>query len=205
VRDLLERDVLVVAFLGLGGRGEDRRGELLRLLEAPGQLDAAHLAGLLVVLPARADEIATHHRLDRQRLQLFDDDRPATHLRLLVFACNHALRVDPGELVWHHVCEPLEPEVRHLGEHASLVGDRVGQHDVERREPVAHHDEHFVRPDGVDITHLAAADTRQAFEVRLEECLHGARVVRVGGAAKNNMPAGERSGPCESVWRDRAA
>ena len=47
---VVERDVLVVVSqFGLGGRGEQRLGELACLDQSGRQRDAAHLAGLLVV------------------------------------------------------------------------------------------------------------------------------------------------------------
>ncbi len=52
---LVEADILVVIADRRLGRGrEDRLGQLLRLAQAGGQLDAAQSAGRLVVLPARS-------------------------------------------------------------------------------------------------------------------------------------------------------
>src|SRR5690349_5697167 len=66
----LERDVLVVAFLGLGGRREDRFGQLGGFRQSGGQLDAADRLRLLVFLPARAAEITAHDAFDGERLGL---------------------------------------------------------------------------------------------------------------------------------------
>ena len=61
-----EGDVFVmVADGGLGGRGEDRGGQLGGHLEAGRQGDAADGAGLLVVLPAGTDHVAANHGFDR--------------------------------------------------------------------------------------------------------------------------------------------
>jgi hypothetical protein len=67
-------------------------------------------------------------------------------------------------MVRHHVAELLEPEIRELREHAPLVGDRVGQHHVEGRQPVGDQDHHFVVADGVDVAHLALAKALEAFQ-----------------------------------------
>ncbi len=66
----LEVDRLVVAHLGLRARREDRLGQLLGLAQARRQLDPRDRAGRLVVLPARAGDVAAHDALDRQHLQL---------------------------------------------------------------------------------------------------------------------------------------
>jgi hypothetical protein len=105
----LEGDVLVVAALGLVAGVKIGLGQLLRLLQALGQPDAAHHAGGLVILPARADQVAAHHRLDRQRLQFFHHDGAVAHLRFLFLALHHALRVDAGQVIRHHVAELAEP------------------------------------------------------------------------------------------------
>ena len=159
-----------MAGLGFRRRREDRLGELLRLLQALGQRDAADRAGLLVVLPARADDVAAHHRLDRQGLQLLHDDRAAAYL-LALFRLHHSLGIDAGELVRNHMAQAAEPEVGHLVQHAPFVRNRVGQHDVEGGEAVARHDQHLVVADGVDIADLALADARQALDARLVQRL----------------------------------
>ena len=56
--------------LRLGGGREDRRVEAVRLPQAAGQLDAAHRARGLVVLPAGAREVAAHHALHGEGLGL---------------------------------------------------------------------------------------------------------------------------------------
>ena len=74
----VEVDVLVVvAHLGLRGGREDRLGQLVRLAQALGQRDPADLAGALVVLPARARDVAAHDALDREHLELLDEQGAA--------------------------------------------------------------------------------------------------------------------------------
>ena len=77
----LEADVFVVIAHGsLGGRREDGRGEFLCLTQAGRQRDAADLTRGLIVLPAGADEVTAHDRLDRQCLQT-SRDHTAAHER----------------------------------------------------------------------------------------------------------------------------
>ena len=126
-----------------------------RLDEALRQLDAAHRAGLLVVLAPRAGEVAAHDRLHRQRLGLVHHDRAAGEVLALRV---RAERVGVDEVVGDDAVGLLEPEVGDLREHDALVRDRRRQDDVERREPVAGDDEHLVGRVLVHVAHLAPAD-----------------------------------------------
>ena len=77
---------------------------------------------LLVLLPARAGQIAAHHALDRHDLGLPHQHRPALE-RLAIDARRQIEFVDVArEQVIRHV-EPLEPEPAELREHAALVGN----------------------------------------------------------------------------------
>jgi hypothetical protein len=81
LRGAVEVHVLVVvADLRLRGGREDRVGKLLRLLETLRQLDPADLAARLVVLPARAGDVAAHDALDRHHLEPLDEHGAATEL-----------------------------------------------------------------------------------------------------------------------------
>src|ERR1700732_1199125 len=73
----LETDVLIVsADLRLGRRREQRLRQPPGQLQSRRQGDPAHPPARLVVLPAGADEIAAHYRLDGQRLQPPADHPP---------------------------------------------------------------------------------------------------------------------------------
>ena len=116
-----EVDVLVVlAVLGLGGRGEDRFGELGAILQPFGQADTAHRATVLILLPPRTGEVAAHDALDREHVKLLDDHRAALHDRW---------HVGGDEMVGHDVGELIEPPQRDPGEHLALVGN-LGAEDV---------------------------------------------------------------------------
>jgi len=68
-------------------------------------------------------------------------------------------------VIRHEVRELREPEVRDGIEHAALVGNRIGQHHIERRQPVGGHDEKRRGVDGVDVAHLAFVQALEALEV----------------------------------------
>src|SRR5690606_35129077 len=97
-------DVLVVvAHRVVVRRGEDRFGQLLCLLQAVGQGNAADLAGALVILPAAADQVATGNGFHRYRLELLGH-----HRALGVQGSVHALGqyrsdIDAGQVVGHQV------------------------------------------------------------------------------------------------------
>jgi hypothetical protein len=142
----VEVDVLVVvADLRLGGRCEDRRRQLLGLLQAGGQLDPADRLIDLVLLPAGAGQVATDDALDRVHLEPLDPDPAAGDL------LRHVL---VEEVVRDDLAGRLEPEDRHLGEHLALVGNRVGEDHVVGADPVrGDHDQILVRV--VDLADLA--------------------------------------------------
>lgn len=111
----------VGAAMGLGDRGRRRfrhgrrrqplvagvkigDGQLSGHLEARRQGDAADGAGLLVVLPAGTDDVATDDGFDGQRLEALDDDGAATDLFALVFG-DDGFRIDAGQLIRDDVAE----------------------------------------------------------------------------------------------------
>ena len=122
---LLVGDILVViADLGLGGGGVDRLRQLLGLLQALGQLDAADLAGLLVAGPAASGDVAADDALDGQHGQLAAHHAAALVLGLLE-ELRHLLHVHAQHMVGQQVAGVVEPELAHLGEHLALVGDFI--------------------------------------------------------------------------------
>ena len=147
-------------------------GSAVRHAQPGGQLDAADLAGALVVLPAGADQVTAHDGFDRQRLQLADDDRAIGEAGA-VAGVRHDLREvrvrRRGEVIRHDVARAREPEVGNARQNAALAGDRVGQHHVERAQAVGGDDQHVpvVARDRVDVAHLALVDAREAVQVRL--------------------------------------
>ena len=135
-------DVLVVvADLGLGGGGVDGLRQLLGLLQTLGQLDAAHLAGLLVAGPAAAGDVAAHDALDGQHGQLAAQHAVAVELGLPE-ELRHILHVHAQHMVGQQILGIVEPELAHLGEHGALFGHLVFQDDIKRRNAVGgNHDQ----------------------------------------------------------------
>jgi hypothetical protein len=148
---------------------EDRRRQLRRVLQARRQLHAADRAGLLVLLPAAAGEVAADDRLDRQRPQALDEHRAAAQLRALVVARDDARGIVAGEVVRHDVRKAREPGERHLRQHAALAWDRLLHDDVERAQAIARDHQQAVVADRVVVAHLAARDQRQRRDRGLEK------------------------------------
>ncbi|MNV31585.1 hypothetical protein D3C71_1228970 [compost metagenome] len=169
----------MVANGGLGRGGEDRLGQLLGLAQAVGQLDAADLAGALVVLPAAADQVAAGDRFHRYRLQRAGDHRTLGVQGRVHALGQHAGHVDAGQVVGHQVRGLGEPEVGHLAEHLALARNRVGQDHVERRQAIGGDHQQVVPRRGTGrqplardiehITHLAAVAQGQAGEIGLQQ------------------------------------
>src|SRR5215211_1594536 len=147
----VEVDVLVVvANLGLGRRREDRLGQLLRLLEPVRQLDPADGAARLVVLPARARDVAAHDALDRHHLQPLDQHRAPAEILGHVGHGDQVVRAD--------LAGALEPEGSEPGEHLALVRDRRRVDDVVGRDPVRGDQQQAILAHGVDVPHLPAGE-----------------------------------------------
>ncbi len=155
---LVEVDRLVVADVGLRRGREDRLGQLLGLPQALGQGDPRDGARRLVVLPARAGDVAAHDALDGQHLELAHVQRPAAHL------VGHVLG-DRHEVVRHDVPRLVEPEGRQRGQHLALVGNRCRMHDVVRRDPVRGDHQDAVA-EVVHLADLAGGQQREGFERR---------------------------------------
>ena len=143
----------MVADLGLGGRSVDRLGQLVGLLQAFRQLDAAHLAGLLVAGPAAAGNVAAHDALNGQHGQLAAHHAVAVELRLLE-KFRHILHVHAQHMVGQQITGVIEPELAHLGQNGALFGDLVFQDDIKRGNAVgSNHDEAVTVI--IDLTNLA--------------------------------------------------
>jgi hypothetical protein len=150
---------------GLGRRREDRRGQPVGEAQPGWQGNAAHLAGRLVVLPAGADQVAARHRLDRQRPQAPRHAAAQPVDGRVHAGREHALQRAVEQVVGHQRACPPEPEQRSLGEYFTLARDRVGQHDIERRQAVGRDDQQGVLVDGVNVTHLAPVKQFQAWQL----------------------------------------
>ena len=165
-----EIDVLVVVAHGrLGRRGEDRLGQLLRLLQAFRQLDAADFAAAPVVLPAAADDVAAGDAFHRYRGQLLGHHRALRVQRRVHAGRQHGGDIDAGQVVGDDVRGPVEPEIADLAEHLALARDRVGQHHVERAQAVGGDHQQVAIAQVEHVADLAAVDQVQAGQVGLQQ------------------------------------
>ncbi|MNS95725.1 hypothetical protein D3C72_1299950 [compost metagenome] len=167
---------VMLAQLGLGRRGEDRFRQFFRLLQARWQLDAADAARVLVIFPARTDDVATHDCLDHDRLQALGHDGAALHL-LHFISCHHGFRRHAGQVVRHDMAQFLEPEIAHLVQDLALAGDRLVHDDIEGRQAVRGDDQDLVVANGVIVADLAVAQQWQGVDGSLIEAVHSGGIV----------------------------
>ena len=152
-------DVFVVAAgINFGRRSEDGFGQAVGFAETARQLDSADRAGLLVVLPSGAREIAAHDALYGEHLRPLDEHGAAVELTEIGLEFAGKL---PGvcgyEMVRDDGLEEVEPEERELGENLSFVGYSAAQNMVEGGDAVAGDEEELIVGEGVDIRTLPRA------------------------------------------------
>src|SRR5450830_1336397 len=114
---------IMLAQIGLGRRGEQWLRQLFSLLQAGWQLDAADAARILIIFPARTDDVTAHHRLDHDGFQSLGDHGTALHLFHFLWRY-HRFRRHAGQMIRHDMTQFLEPEVTHLIEDLALAWDR---------------------------------------------------------------------------------
>ncbi len=159
--DFVTADVLVVSFACLGGRGDDRVGELLVFLHSFRQRFAAEgpLAGL-VFPPGVACQIAADHHLYLERLA---EDADRGH------------RVDfPDFPVRHDVGRLVEEARGDLVEHLAFAGDALGKHDVEGGDTVGGYQDDVFSVDEINVPDLAdvAAGLSREMEIGVGDGFH---------------------------------
>ena len=97
---------------------------------------AANLAGLLVVLPARTDDVTAHDAFDGMAVSLLHDHgATAEVVGVLLQDGRVFVHVGGDEVVLH--AEVLEPEKRKLVEDFALTRNRGGEHHVKSGKTVA--------------------------------------------------------------------
>lgn len=116
---LLEADILVVvANLSLRGRGEDGFGQLGRIYQAFGKLNATYSARLLIVLQTGTGKVATHNALDGEHVCLLYQHKAASKLIGIGLELLRKVgNVGRDKMVVHHIGQKVEPEARKLREH----------------------------------------------------------------------------------------
>ena len=157
----------------LGGGRKDRPGQPVGLAQARGQRDAADAAGLLVVLPAGAGEIAADDTLDGKHAGSPDDHASAGELgKIRVKGSGKAGGVGGEDVVGGEVTEQVEPEERELGEDPALVGDAAAEDVIEGGDAVGGDEEQVGlgrRSERIDVADLAAGEQGKSAEMGLEE------------------------------------
>ena len=137
--DFLPADVLVVAFCGLGRRGDDGLGKLLVLLQAVRKGDAAEAAlSGLVLAPGVSGEVSADHHL---------------HLVRLAAPAHGDHGIDGGNLpVGKDVLREVEELGGDLVQDLPLVGNSLRQHYVEGGNTVSGHHYEAATVEGVNVT-----------------------------------------------------
>ena len=150
---LVAGDVLVVAFLRLGRRREDRPRQGLGLAEPGREPVPTHRTGVAVVAPPAAGEVAAHHALDGQHLEPPHHHRAPGEVGVADLG-RHVREPGRQEVVRHDPLRLAEPVGGQPGEHAALVWDLRRHHHVVRADAIARDHEQSVVAKVVDITDL---------------------------------------------------
>ena len=158
--DLLAGDILVMADIFLRGGGDDGRGEGFVLTHTVGELDTAEGAfACLISTPSRAGEVATDDHL---------------YTEGLTAQAERYHGVGSGdEPVGDDVARSFEEVGRDLVEDLSLVGDALGEYDVEGGDAVGGDHRYLLATEEVHVADLAMIDVilMGKLEVRADECL----------------------------------
>jgi hypothetical protein len=149
---------------GLGGRREDRLRQRLAICSPGGSAMPQTCRCLLVVLPARADQVAAHHRLDRHRLAAASPP-PSGRAPGRRSSAATTPRVDAGQVVGHDVAERSNQKFDIALSTRPCPGSARSS---PRRRPTAVGGDHqqLVVADRVVVAHLAAVDQRQRADGR---------------------------------------
>src|SRR6185295_5748467 len=99
-----------------------RRRQTLGLLQPGRQSNSTHTAAPLVILPAGANEIATHHRLNGQCRESTHNRGAPLQQGTLVGVLDYALERPIGQVVRHDMSGTAKPEIRNLVQYPSLLG-----------------------------------------------------------------------------------
>lgn len=182
----VEVDVFVVGtdgFLGCGG--EDGLRESVAPAEACGEMHAADPAGVLVLGPSRAVEVASCDALDGDDAAAACDHDSALESGGLIVGDGWGAEADEGFRVGGEevggcevsILDEAEPAERDFGEESALADDGCGHDDVEGRDSVGGDDEDSrgvvrgVWGEVVEVAHLSFAAVLER-EVCSEERKH---------------------------------
>ncbi len=136
---LLKIDILIMlSKLRLRRRRIERLRQLLTLDETLRQLHTADRAILLIVLPTGACDIATNDTLNRNHRELLTHRGSSLKFRSME-KFRHILHIDRNKIVRNHILREIKPELRHLGQHLTLIRDCVMQNHIKRRNTIRRH------------------------------------------------------------------
>src|SRR5207245_930546 len=150
-------------------------GELLRFEEGPRERLAGDGAERLVLGPRGTRDVPACHALDVDPLAVLHEHRTARERAHLAKRLRKAPQVRRDDVVGDDLLGLPEPEARELREDFALVGDRRGQHDVERRKAIARDDDELVAAGLVHVADLPAPEEVRAADARLEKHAHSGR------------------------------
>ncbi len=178
--DRLRRDVLVVTHRDLGRRCEERIVELRPIHQTRRKRMAAQQVlrrRFLVGGESRAREITPDDALDRDHLELADDDRACVKVALVELGLREIL-VDLsacGDEIGQHtvgVQESLVPEDLERRQDFALVAHKIPEHEVEDRDAVARDNQHevVVSRQFVAVADLTTIQQLEAGNLRTERC-----------------------------------
>lgn len=114
----------LLSSLSLGAGSEERFGELLRLLQALGNLDSVDGSLLLILRPGRSSDVSTNNGLNSEDFVLLDDHGASDKLVLELGSGLGDLGAE--KVVGADVLEKVEPELRETSQESSLVLDSLG-------------------------------------------------------------------------------
>ena len=119
--------------------------------------------GGLVILPAGADAVAARDGLERHRPEALHDHPAVREHRALIGAPQHARDEPARQMVQARAVAVLSNQKFEMELSISaLLGNRIGQHHVERRQAIGGHDEHGARVELVDVANFSGVDFSQA-------------------------------------------
>ena len=158
----------MLAQLGLGGRREEGRFKLVRFPHAGRQLIAAERAGLLIVFPARAGNVAAYDTFHRQGLCLAD--QYGTPFKFVLpggKGGGEPVHIAFHQMIGDDVLELVHPEQGDLVQDHALVGDGLVHDDIEGGHAVGCDDEQGLVVDVIDVANLAAGQQRVSADFSL--------------------------------------
>jgi hypothetical protein len=153
---------------------KDGLGKPVGFAEAAREFNAADCSGLLIVLPARAGEVAADNAFDRKHFGSLDHHAAPVQLREkgLEFA-GKMCGIRGDEMVWNDGLEEVEPKEGELGKYPAFVWYAAAQNVVKGRDAVGGDEEEPLLREGVYVANLSTGGEGKGVEFGLEKgCMH---------------------------------